>query len=86
MRFRFSRHALSEMERRGVSVLLVESVLQEPQQVVLAYGQTKAYQSRIEFGEGKVYLVRAIVDETVDPPMVITVYRTSKIGKYWRKE
>ena len=54
--------------------------------MVLAYGQTKAYQSRIEFGEGKVYLVRAIVDDTVDPPMVITVYRTSKIGKYWRKE
>jgi hypothetical protein len=74
------------MERRGVSVSLVESVLREPQQVVLGYGQTKTYQSRIEFGGGKVYLVRVIVDDTVDPPMVITAYRTGKIGKYWRKQ
>jgi len=25
-----------------------------------------------------------IVNETVDPAVVVTVYRTSRIGKYWR--
>ena len=27
--------------------------------------------------------LRAIVNETNDPPVVVTVYRTSKIDKYW---
>jgi hypothetical protein len=30
------------------------------------------------------FLLRAIVDYRVDPAVVITVYRTSKIDKYWR--
>ena len=45
---------------------------------------TKAYQSIMDFGTGKDYLVRVIVDDTVVPGKVITVYRTSKIDKYWR--
>jgi hypothetical protein len=47
-------------------------------------GGKKAYQSQLDFGGGKIFLLRAIVDETVDPAMVVTVYRTSKISKYWR--
>ena len=30
-------------------------------------------------------LVRVMVNESVDPPVVVTVYRTNKIAKYWRK-
>jgi hypothetical protein len=44
----------------------------------------KAYQSQLDFGGGKIFLLRAIVDEATDPAIVITVYRTRKIGKYWR--
>ncbi len=35
---------------------------------------------------GKLYLVRAFVDIDREPPEVVTVYRTSKISKYWREE
>jgi len=28
-------------------------------------------------------LVRVIVDERSEPPRVITLYRTSRIAKYW---
>jgi len=31
------------------------------------------------------YLVRVIVDEGVNPARVVTVYRTTKIEKYWNK-
>ena len=48
-------------------------------------GNKKVYQSQLDFGSGKVFLLRAIVDDTVDPAVVVTVYRTSKIGKYWRQ-
>jgi hypothetical protein len=35
--------------------------------------------------DGKDYLLRAMVNEATDPPVVVTVYRTSKIDKYWSK-
>ena len=43
----------------------------------------KTYQSQLDFG-GRIFLVRAIVAEDVVPNLVVTVYRTSKISKYWR--
>jgi hypothetical protein len=32
------------------------------------------------------YLLRAVVATEKEPPVVVTVYRTSKIEKYWRPE
>ena len=55
-----------------------------PQQIVAERGNLKAYQSVIDFGYGKHFLLRAIVDDTLTPAIVVTVYRTSKINKYWR--
>lgn len=84
MNFKLSRHVREEMERRSIPLNLLESVLDSPQQIVSERGGKKAYQSQLDFGGGKIFLLRAIVDETVAPPMVVTVYRTSKITKYWR--
>ena len=42
------------------------------------------FQSRVDIG-GKQYLLRVMVNESVDPRVVVTVYRTNKIAKYWRK-
>ena len=86
MKFKISQHASEEMQRRAIPLTLLETVLQNPQQVVPEYGGKKAYQSQIDFGEGKIFLLRAIVDDKVEPAIVITVYRTSKISKYWRTE
>jgi hypothetical protein len=49
------------------------------------YGNRKAYQSIMDAGTGKDYLIRVIVNYSIDPARVVTVYRTSKIGKYWRQ-
>jgi len=84
MRSRISRHAQEEMERRGIPAVLVDEVLQHPGQIATERRGQKAYQSQLDFGGGRVYLVRAIVDDSVDPAVVVTVYRTSKISKYWR--
>jgi len=62
----------------------LESVLENPGQIVMGRGEKKAYQSQVDFGQGKVFLLRAIVNDSVDPAVVITAYRTSKISKYWR--
>jgi hypothetical protein len=34
---------------------------------------------------GKMFLLRAIVDDSVDPAVVVTAYRTKRIEKYWGK-
>jgi hypothetical protein len=85
MTYRFSNHALAEMQRRSIPADLVEYVLQNPQQVLIQLDGVKIYQSQIDFGEGKDYLLRLFVNESVDPAIIVTVYRTSNISKYWVK-
>ena len=41
------------------------------------------YQSQVDINE-KRYLVRVMVNAAVLPVKVVTVYRTSKISKYWK--
>jgi hypothetical protein len=84
MTFELSPHARDEIARRAIPLDLLESVLQNPQQVVSERIGRKAYQSQLDFGTGKIFLLRAIVEDAVDPANVVTVYRTSKIAKYWR--
>ena len=85
MKFEISRHVRNEMNRRRISEDLVQSVLQNPGQIVDEYGSMKAYQSITGSETGKNYLVRVIVNDTVEPEKVVTVYKTSKIKKYWRE-
>jgi len=86
LNFRLTPHVQEEAERRAIPRHLLEAVLNAPQQVVQASRGRKAYQSQADFGQGRIYLVRVIVDERRTPPSVITAYRTSKISKYWRGE
>jgi hypothetical protein len=86
MKYIFSRHAQTEMERRNISQVLVESVLNAPQQVISENVGRKAYQSKVDFGNGKIFLLRVIVADNIDPAVVITTYKTSRIEKYWRQE
>ncbi len=81
MTFELSSHAKEEMARRAIPFDLLDSVLQHPQQIVRERAGRKAYQSQLDFGGGRIFLLRAIVDDTVDPAIVVTVYRTSKISK-----
>ncbi len=84
MEFTLSEHAKAEMAHRRIPLDVVEKVLDRPEQVIPERGGMEVYQSRHDFG-GMIFLVRAVVDRSVAPAMVVTVYRTSKIGKYWRK-
>jgi hypothetical protein len=80
--YRLSRHARQEIERRKIPLAILDLVLQQPEQVVPEKGPVKAYQSKHEIG-GKMFLLRVIVDDSVDPAVVVTAYRTTKIEKYW---
>lgn len=79
--FSISNHAKEQMEFRNVSLEVVMSVLTNPQQILTEEGK-KIYQSIINFEEGD-YLLRVFVNIEKEPNNVITVYRTSKIEKYY---
>ncbi|NJM28488.1 MAG: DUF4258 domain-containing protein [Pseudanabaena sp. RU_4_16] len=84
MNFKFSNHALGEMQRRKIPISFVEAVLENPQQTLQQDEEIAIYQSQLDFGIGKLYLLRVFVNIMVNPAVVVTVYRTSQIQKYWR--
>lgn len=86
MNFRLTNHVKEEMARRAIALPLLEQVLTAPQQIVTEKENLKAYQSIVSCEEEKSFLLRVIVDDSITPMAVVTAYRTSKIGKYWRSE
>jgi hypothetical protein len=83
MNHQLSIHVHQEMERRGIPLAVVKSVLAAPAQKMPEHGDVVCYQSKVDINQ-KTYLVRVMVNETATPPKVVTVYRTSKISKYWK--
>ena len=80
-------HARFEMARRNISENEIAQVVSAPEQSEPVRPGRKIFQSRVIRGEpSKIYLLRIFVDIDRRPPEVVTVYLTSKIGKYWRIE
>ncbi len=85
LNFVFTDHALQEMARRQIAQEDVRTVLAKPEQMEMVRDDRAVYQSQLEMGDPpKTYLLRVFVDIEPVPPFVVTVYRTSKIEKYWR--
>ncbi len=58
MNFVFTKHALEQLEARNISIEIVNSILNQPQQIVQQEEAT-IYQSIINFKDGN-YLVRVV--------------------------
>ncbi len=85
--YRLTEHAKLEMARRQISDAEVSQVLTAPEQSEAVNSERVVYQSRVIWGQiPRPYLLRVVVDTDREPPEVVTVYRTSKISKYWRAE
>jgi hypothetical protein len=79
-------HARFEMKRRGLSEELVRSVLEAPDQQIEIRSGRVVMQSQVKMNvPPKTYLIRVFVDVDRDPLEDVTVYRTSKVSKYWRQ-
>ena len=86
-RYVLTPHAFHEATRRGISLNLIAAVLTRPEQRKDVRPGRVVLQARHAVGEpSKVYLIRVIVDVDRDPAEVVTVYRTSRIAKYWESE
>ena len=80
-------HAMAEARRRGISEENVLHVATTPEQRLIVRANREVRQSRvIDATSGKLHFIRVFVDLGDENDMVVTVYRTSKVRKYWRDE
>jgi len=85
--YRLTDHAKEEMRRRQIGEQDVAKVLAAPEQREKVREGREVLQSRMEAGDPpRAFLLRVFVDIDRKPPAVVTVYRTSKVAKYWRVE
>ncbi|MBP9682412.1 MAG: DUF4258 domain-containing protein [Bacteriovorax sp.] len=82
--FHITLHAQEEMGKRQITIDAIWSCLKNPDQIIRSQETRVIYQSKIKSGEIN-YLLRIIVENETSPKRVITVYRTSKIEKYWKE-
>ena len=77
----FSKHALEKIEERGIPMHVVIAVMNNLENLIVEE-EMAIHQAIVNFeGEGE-YLVRVFVNNYKQPPVVVTVYRTSKLNKY----
>ena len=82
-----SDHARAEARRRGISEAIILGVATTPERRLAVRAGREVRQSRIaDPASGKLHLIRVVVDSGKDGDTIVTVYRTSKIRKYWRAQ
>ena len=87
MDFVFSKHAEEQLQRRGINRKDVETVVSQPDQT-LTDDENKditVFQSLIK-EEGRMFLLRVFVNTTKLPNVIVTLYRTTKIQKYYESK
>lgn len=81
----FSEHALDQIRRRQLQLDEVHRVLRHPEQAFEVRPGRWVLQSRVAVRTAHSRgLIRVFVDIDRHPAGVVTVYRTSKVEKYWR--
>jgi len=82
----FSPHAQTEMTRRGIAEAEVRAALSGPaRQAAVRPGRIVLTALHEGAPGGRAYVLRVFVDIDRSPQVVVTVYRSSKIGKYWSR-
>ena len=81
MLFDISKHAEAQMKLRGIEKETVLEILNNPDQIINSDGKM-IYQAIISEID-KQFLMRIFVNHLKIPKLVITVYKTSKITKYY---
>ena len=84
--WRLSHHARVELHRRGIPPRLLEETVAHPGQIVQGERELRVYQSRISTSDGRTFLLRVIVDDTIEPMVSGHCVLTSKVDKYWRHD
>jgi hypothetical protein len=81
-----TEHAMFEANRRNIPEELIRSAIKNPLQKLSSKKRRVIVQNKYhDETEGKEMILRIIGMESAGEFKVITVYKTSKIDKYWKK-
>jgi len=80
-RFIYSENALIQMRKRNLDFQFIDVVLDFPDNVLVGNPEIIVYQ-KMGTDNNKLYLYRVFVNIHKRPPVIVTVYKTSKIDKY----
>lgn len=83
MEYIMSLHAKERIERRKISMDVLEGIIRQPDDKIEETACVWVFQKMKE--NDKFYLYRVYVNICKMPPLVITAYKTSKIEKYGYK-
>ena len=87
MKIVFCEHALFEIEFRRIKKENVEHLIKHPMQKIPSKKNRIIIQGRYyDDTENKEMLLRIIGEESENTFHVVTIYKTSKIEKYWRED
>ena len=83
----FSKHAQEQMQRRSINYEHVLSTVLQPDQVIVDDEDTDITicQSLIKEDE-QMFLLRVFVNKAKHPNVIVTLYRTTKIVKYYESK
>ena len=84
MNIEYTKHAEENLIDRKIPKNLVEETLKHPQQIVRNHGNRKIAQS-IYRRDNKDFLLRVVYEQGSEGWVVITIYWTTKIKKYWEE-
>jgi len=83
----FSKHAYEQMSRRGINYETVMKVVSQPDQTIADTDEPTMviYQSLIK-EDNQMFLLRIFVNRKKHPNMIVTLYKTTKISKYYESK
>jgi hypothetical protein len=81
---RLTPYAEGRRFKRKIPIDRVLEVVNRPGQVSVERGR-KVGQSRFARTNGREYLLRVIFEEHGSDVIVVSLYETSKVAKYWRQ-
>ncbi|MCF8244483.1 MAG: DUF4258 domain-containing protein [Saprospiraceae bacterium] len=82
MDYIFSKHSLERLDERQIPIEVANEIISKPDEVIESHDGLTIFQGIKTFHGGKNYLVRIYVNTKVDPSIVVTAFRTTKIEKY----
>lgn len=80
-KFVMSKHAIERASSRSISIEAITTFLESPLFVSIEEGLS-VYHGIIH-ENGKPFLIRIFVNDQIEPNLIVTVYKTSKISKYY---
>ena len=81
----FTSHSKLEMKRRNIKESSVISVINKAEQKINSKNNKIIFQSKFFDADEQTEMILRVICELFEPKIikVITVYKTSKIKKYW---